>query len=243
MAIIIELDHNGAAYNQLMWPYQPPPADPEAVPRPFRVEAFLLYRADQVNGTYTAVARVNNTPYRSSGGPMMMVTSLLGKVHHYDVKPGNEDLTWYYKIQRIDRFGNVHPDDATVDDLPPRTVLSFEETVGGYPLRQLGAPAHEHVRTITVLDGATLDGGEAVADFVQWHGQAASSVTLTPAGGGLVMAVNNRNNHRHTLAASSLKIPDRELAPVSTHLYRLIFANDTGGDIDVELKYVVGVHP
>lgn len=247
--ILIEASQNGATFNELMWAHIPPPADPDALPRPFRVDSFIIHRSDQPAGTYAARGRSPNYPHRASSasvGLAAMATSPLGKVYFRDTKEAvanhGTDLTYYYKVQRVDRKGNIHPDDTVLADLTPRIIPSFEETVGSYPIDQFGYPTQEYVRTFAVANGSTFVAGDSVFDFIKRFGQPASTIELTAAGVGVTVARNNINNDRVALPASAVDVPYR-LGPGNVWTYRLWFENTSGGDINVTIRAVVGVQP
>lgn len=237
--VFVEASQNGPTFNELMWAHITPDDD--------RVDSYIINRSDQPGGTYAAIGRAPNYPHRMSSaqlGQIGISGSQLGKCYFRDMKPDAEDLTWYYKVQRVDWKGIVHPDDITLSDLIPRTIPSFEETHGGYPVNLFSLPTQEYVDSFVVATGTTFAAGDAVFDIIRRFGQPASTIemTATAAHATFLFAANNRNNNRIALPASAVDRPYR-LGPGNVWTYRLLFENGSGGPITVALKMIVGVQP
>lgn len=158
--------------------------------------------------------------------------------------PKDPDYTWYYKIQRVLKNGTVFPADATMADIVPRTILSFEETHDYFGVQGPSRTTEHKYVKVEIPDGSLFSGAPFVFDFLLRHGRPAFRLRFRGEAADLLMRTNNIQNTSVPIPAwvdeyTWATLYDESYGGV--WLTRIIIENDTGGDLDLEIDYSHGV--
>lgn len=241
---LIELSANWPFQTELMWNDD----DPTQVVR------YLLHRSNQPGGAFAQIASVPNVPGSGQDKSNMVGGGRFGrhprKIYTKVDKPlyagDPEDLTWHYKLQRVDRLGNILTEDAVLANIVPRTILSFEETHSYYGVQGPSRSTMHEPVILTIPDTASswLPGTVFVYDMILRHGRPAFRIRFRASGADVAMKLNNRNNLSQPVP---VKVDDYTWDNVYDESYggvwvhRLLFENTSGVARTVELDFSHGL--
>jgi len=234
----VQLSRNFLTYSELMF---------NALD-PVQIASFNLYQKDDPFAAFVPGDLLANIPNIPGGSDISYAEKVLPSVKtnrthkiYYRV-PKQEDLTWHYKLVPVDHRG---AETQLLTDIVARTILSFEETNNYFGVQGPSRSTAYQTATVTIPDTVTSWLSPFVYDFIARHGRPGFRLRFRAIDDtDVFLKLNNRNN---LPIAVPLKTDDFTWDDLYDESYggiwihRLLFINESGGDVDVEIDYSHGL--